>query len=138
MLLDENVVREVLGRYNFTLEELLEVSKHKKPKAEGEFIYLIHHLHPPVKAADMEVVHHCIMFEKKNLKGEQYEQMHVKDGKVFWHALKVKDIEKAPEVVYDHLNNGFKVKIMEIDKEKYAVIYGLVSVEKTKWSDQDK
>jgi hypothetical protein len=40
--------------------------------------------------------------------------------------------------VYDHLNNGFKIKIMEIDKEKRAVIYGLVSVEKTKWSDEDR
>jgi len=40
--------------------------------------------------------------------------------------------------VYDHLNNGFKIKIMELDKENYAVIYGLVNVERTKWSDQDK
>jgi len=121
------------------LEELLELAKkHKVPKAEQEYIYLIHHLHPPEKAADMETVHHCLLHQKKNEKGLNWEQAHVKDGKVFWHALKIKDVEKAPEVVYDHLNNGFKIKIMELDKEKHAVIYGLVSVEKTKWSDQDK
>ena len=121
------------------LEELLErAKKHKVPKAEQDWIYLIHHLHQPKKAEDMETVHHCLLHQKKNEKGLSWEQAHVKDSKVFWHALKIKDIEKAPEVVYDHLNNGFKIKIMELDKENYAVIYGLVNVERTKWSDQDK
>jgi hypothetical protein len=121
------------------LEELLELAKkHKTPKAEQEYIYLIHHLHPPEKAVDMETVHHCLLHQKKNEKGLRWEQMHVKDGKVFWHALKVKDVDKVPETVYDHLNNGFKIKIMEIDKINYAVIYGLVSIKKTKWSDQDR
>ena len=121
------------------LEELLELAKkHKVPKAEQEYIYLIHHLHPPEKAADMETVHHCLLHQKKNEKGLCWEQIHVKDGKVFWHALKVKDVDKAPEVVYDHLNNGFKIKIMEIDKINYAAIYGLVSIKKTKWSAEDR
>lgn len=121
------------------LEELLELAKkHKVPKAEQEYIYLIHHLHPPEKAEDMETVHHCLLHQKKNGKGPKWEQMHVKDGKVFWHALKVKDVDKVPETIYDHLNNGFKIKIMEIDKINYAVIYGLVSIKKTKWSDQDR
>jgi len=52
------------------LEELLErAKKHKVPKAEQEYIYLIHHLHPPEKAADMETVHHCLLHQKKNEKG---------------------------------------------------------------------
>jgi len=126
--------RELLDK----LKELIEESKHKIPKAEQEYIYLIHHLHPPKKAEEIETVHHCIMHEKKGMKGKKYEQKHVKDGKVFWHFLDVKDVEKAPEVVYDHLNNGFKIKVLEIDKINYAIIYGLVSIKKTKWSDQDR
>ncbi len=106
--------------------------------AEQDFIYLIHHIHSPKKAKEMEVLHHCIMHEKKGMKGKKYKQKHVKDGKVFLHVLVVKDAEKAPKVVYDHLNNGFKIKIIEIDKVEYAVIYGLVNVKKTKWSNQDK
>jgi len=121
-----------------TLNALIEANKHKVPKAEQEYVYLIHHLHAPKKAEEIEIVHHCIMHEKKNLKGKKYEQKHVKDAKVFWHALDIKDAEKAPEVVYDHLNNGFKIRIMEIDKVKHAIIYGLVSIKKTKWSDQDR
>jgi len=138
MYIDEEIVKGVLAQYGLTLEQVIGAKKHKVPLAEQEFIYLIHHFHPPKKASDMEEIHHCIMFEKKNMKGEQYEQMHVKDGKVFWHALDIKDIEQAPKAVYDHLNNGFKIKIMEINKKKYAVIHGLVSIKKTKWSDQDK
>jgi hypothetical protein len=138
MLLDENVVREVLGRYNFTLEELLEVSKHKKPKAEQDWIYLTHHMHPPAKASEMETLHHCVMWEKKNEKGDSYEQFHIKEDKVFQHALKVKDVEKSPEVVYDHLNNAFKVKVVEIGKEKYALMTGPVKLSDIKWSDQDR
>jgi len=136
-MLDEKIVKRVLKEYGLTLEQVIG-AKHKTPKAEQEYIYLIHHLHPPKKASDMEEVHHCIMFEKKSMKGEQYKQIHVKDGKVFWHALDIKDVEQAPEAVYDHLNNGFKIKIMEIDNKKYAVIYGLSSIKKTKWSDQDR
>lgn len=138
LVIDEQEVRLFLANYGISLEDVLErAKKHKVPVAEQDFVYLIHHFHPPKKASDMEEVHHCIMFEKKNMKGEQYEQMHVKDSKVFWHALDIKDVEQAPEVVYDHLNNGFKIKIMEINKKSYAVIYGLVNTKKTKWSDQD-
>ena len=39
--------------------------------AEQDWIYLIHHMHQPDKEEDMEILHHCIMFEKKNLKGRK-------------------------------------------------------------------
>lgn len=139
MYIDEEIFKKVLMDYGFTMEDVLNAAKkHKVPVAEQDYVYLIHHLHPPKKASEIEQVHHCIMWEKKNMKGEEYKQKHVKDGKVFWHALDIKKVEEAPEVVYDHLNNGFKVKIMEIDKVKYVVIYGLVNIKKTKWSDMDK
>ena len=116
------------------------VKKNKVPKAEQDWIYLIHHMHQPDNFKDMEILHHCEMFEKKNLKGKQYPQVHVKDGKVIQHALDIPEdkLDKAPDIVYDHLNNGFKIKIVEIDKKKYAIINGLVSVKDTKWSDMDK
>lgn len=138
MYIDEKIVNEVLALHGLSLEQVLGAKKHKKPVAEQDFVYLLHHFHPPKKASEMEEVHHCIMWEKKNMKGAKYKQKHVKDGKVFWHALDIKDVEEAPEAVYDHLNNGFKIKVMEIDKVEYAVIKGLVNVEKTKWSDMDK
>jgi predicted metal-dependent hydrolase len=137
--LDESIIREVLKAHGLTLEDFLVATK-KKPVAEQDWIYLIHHFHQPDKVEDMEILHHCEMYEKKNLKGKVYYQKHVKDGKLIQHVLDIKEekLEEAPEVVYDHLNNGFKVKIMIIDKKKYAVLVGLVNVKKTKWSDMDK
>jgi len=126
-----NLVSESLKSYIF------EKSHHIIPKAEQDWIYLIHHMHSPGKAEDMEEIHHCIMFEKKNEKGKKYNQKHVKDGSVFQHVLDIKDLEKAPEIVYDHLNNGFKVVIQEINKEKYAVIFSPVKLKNIKWSNQD-
>jgi len=120
------------------LEELIEESKHKTPKAEQDWIYLIHHMHPPKKASEMETLHHCWLYSKKKLKGKRYEQIHVKDGEVFQHVLKIDKIENAPEVVYDHLNNNFKIVAKDIGKGKYAVITGPVSLKKTKWSEQDR
>ncbi len=112
----------------------------KKPVAEQDWIYLIHHLHQADDFKDVEIVHHCELYEKKGLKGKKYYQKHVKDKKLIQHVLDIKKnkLDKAPKVVYDHLNNGFKVKILAIEKEKYAVLNGLVNVKKTKWSDQDK
>jgi len=95
-------------------------------------------MHPPEKEGDMEETHHCIMFEEKNEKGKKHEQKHVRDGIVFQHVLGIKDLGKAPKVVYDHLNNGFKVVVREVDGEKYAVIDGPVKLGDIKWSDQDK
>lgn len=112
--------------------------KHKVPVAEQDWIYLSHHMHPPKKAEEMETVHHCVMWAKKNEKGKKWQQKHVKDGKVFQHFLVDKNIDNIPDIVYDHLNNGFKVKTIKIDKKQYKILNGLKSIKKTKWSDQDK
>ncbi len=138
MNLDRKVVEEALACYGFTLEDIIYAKRHKKPLAEQDWVYLIHHMHPPEKEADMETVHHCFLHEKKGQKGKKYTQRHVKDGKVFQHALDIKDIEKAPKLVYCHLNNSYKVAVKEINKKKWAVLTGPVSLKKTKWSDQDK
>ncbi|KKL05559.1 hypothetical protein LCGC14_2604800, partial [marine sediment metagenome] len=99
---------------------------------------LTHHMHPPKKASEMETVHHCIMHEKKSEKGKNWEQKHVKDGKIFQHVLDSDKLDEIPEIVFDHLNNQFKVKVMKINKIEYAVLDGMVSLKKTKWSDQDR
>ncbi len=112
--------------------------KHKVPVAEQDWIYLTHHMHPPEKAEEMETVHHCIMWEKKKEKGKNWEQKHVKDGKIFQHFLNTKNIKEIPDIVYDHLNNEFKVKTLKINKKQYKVLSGLKNIKKTKWSDQDK
>jgi len=135
MFIDTEIVERILNDHGSSLEKLL--GKHKVPKQEQDWIYLIHHLHPPQKASEMETVHHCYLYSQKNLRGKRYEQKHVKEGNLFTHVLDV-DVDKAPEVVYDHLNNGFKISIKEINNEQYAVIDGPVNLSKTKWSDQDK
>jgi hypothetical protein len=138
MDLDKEKIETVLSFYGFSFEDIINAKKHKTPPAEQDWIYLIHHMHPPAKESDMETVHHCFLYSQKNLKGKRFTQKHVKDGKVFQHVLDIKDIDKAPNIVYDHLNNGFKVVKKEIGKKEYAVISGPVSLKKTKWSDQDK
>jgi len=137
MNIDENIVKEVLSKHGFSLGQILGAKKHKTPVAEQDWIYLTHHMHPPKKASEMETLHHCVMWERKNEKGVSWEQMHVKDGNVFQHALVTKDLKEIPSIVYDHLNNQFKTKIVEINKKEYVILYGLKSVKKTKWSDQD-
>ena len=137
MYTDKEKIDNFLAYYGVFLEEISK-SKHKTPVAEQDWIYLTHHMHPPKKASGMETLHHCVMWEKKSEKGKNWEQKHVKDDKVFQHALDAKDPKSVPNIVYDHLNNTFKVKLMEINKVEYAILNGLKTISKTKWSDQDK
>ena len=136
MFIDIEIVERVLNEYGSSLEKLL--GKHKVPIAEQDWIYLTHHMHPPEKASQMETLHHCVMHEKKGEKGKNWEQKHVKDGNIFQHIMDAKDPKEVPSIVYDHLNNQFKVKVVEINKKEYAILNGLKSIQKTKWSDQDK
>lgn len=140
MEIDREVVEKVLARHGFTLEDIINAKKNKKPVAEQDWIYLIHHMHPPEKEEEMETLHHCFLFEKKNMKGKKYTQRHVKDGKVFQHVLDIeeKEMGEAPKTVYCHLNNAYKVRVKEINKKKWPVLTGVVSLQKTKWSDQDR
>lgn len=137
-MLDEKIVDKILKDYGYSLEDLLSGAKHKVPIAEQDWIYLTHHMHPPKKASEMETLHHCVMHEKKGKKGKNWEQKHIKDGDIFQHVMVAKDPKEVPSIVYDHLNNQFKVKIDKIDKKEYAILNGLKSVQKTKWSDQDR
>jgi hypothetical protein len=140
MDLDKEKIEHVLALYGFCFDDIINAKRHKVPVAEQDWIYLIHHMHPPKKESEMETIHHCFLYSQKNLKGKRFTQKHVKENKVFQHVLDIKEneVDKAPDVVYDHLNNGFKIVKREIGKKKYAVISGPVSLKKTKWSEQDK
>ena len=107
------------------------------PNAEKDWVYLIHHFHKPSSPSKMEIPHHCYLFSDKGLKGSKHEQMHVKDGGVYQHVLRSK-IEDSPKVVYDHLNNGFKVVVRNIGGKDYPVIDGPVRLRDIKWSAQDR
>ena len=108
--------------------------------AEQDWVYLIHHMHPPVKEEDMETLHHCFLFEKKGMKGRKFFLRHIKDGKVFQHALNIEEneIDKVPSIVYCHLNNAYKIKTKEINGKKWTLLVGVVNLKKTKWSEQDR
>jgi len=123
---------------NVLIQHGYDIEEARKKLAEQDWIYLIHHMHIPDKESEMEILHHCELFEKKNMKGEEYKQAHKKEGKLFQHILLIDNLDLSPKIVYDHLNNGFKVVIRDINKEKYAVLSGLANIKKTKWSDQDK
>ena len=137
MYIDEEIIEKVLAQHGLSLEQIVGIKKHKKPIAEQDWIYLTHHMHPPKKASEMETLHHCVMWEKKSEKGKSWKQAHVKDGKIFQHALNTNNPDEVPSILFDHLNNQFKVKMVKIKKVKYAILNGLASVKKTKWSDQD-
>ena len=102
-----------------------DIKKDIAKEGEDDWVYLIHHMHPPetknVKN-NMEILHHCPMFEEKDMKGKKYAQMHIKCGKMLLHALDIKIDEKFPTVLYDHLNNEFPIEVMEIEGKKYAII----------------
>lgn len=148
MELDGEKIEKILAEYGFTLEDVITSKKkkqvHKKhvkrPLAEQDWIYLIHHMHPPKREKDMETLHHCQLFEKKGMKGRKFSQRHVKDGKVFQHALDIKESEvgDVPKILYCHLGNEYKIGVKEINKKKWAIFTGMKSLKDTKWSDQDR
>ncbi len=94
------------------------------PEEEEDWIYMIHHMHKPDNPEDMEVLHHCVLWTEKDEKGDSFEIKHIEEGKVLLHVLDT-DISKAPEFVYDHLNNKFPIEIREVEDDEdteHAVI----------------
>jgi len=111
------IVNESLANYLFEAGH-----KHKIPEAEQDWIYMIHHMHKSDDPNDIEFLHHCPMFIEKDEKGKFFKTKHVEEKKVLYHVLDIKDLEKAPTFVFDHLNNKFPIEIEKLGKEEYAVI----------------
>jgi len=94
-----------------------------------EWVYLIHHMHVPKKASDMETLHHCVLFGERNLGGEKYQQYHL------LHAIQVDDTDNPPKVVYDHLNNKFKIIKKIINNKIHYIITKPIKI--IAWSGDD-
>lgn len=97
-----------------------------KTPSKEDWIYLIHHMHQPKENIEIEIIHHCTLFEKKDKKGNKYFQKHIEEGKTIYHVLDVINIDSVPDIVYDHLDAGFKIEKRKINGKKYAIISGLL------------
>ena len=86
---------------------------------EEQKLYFVHHMHH-YQDEDQAIheLHHCPLFTKPNLKGDQYSLEHlIFEGKLY-HIL-----DKKPEnVLYDHANNSYQAKELEFDHEKYYTV----------------
>jgi len=85
---------------------------------EESGLYFVHHMHHyEAKEEAVHEVHHCPLFSKKDMKGEQYSLNHLLlDGKLY-HVLDRKPVG----VLYDHTNRGYKIKEIRINNKKYYV-----------------
>ena len=97
-----------------------------------DWLYLVHHMHPNSKnVLNIEELHHCVLFSEKGMNGDEYEQKHIKNGKKHVHVIDTDNVKSVPKVLYDHINNGFKITKKTIDDEKYAVLTSIVDDEKS-------
>lgn len=130
-----------MNKRNMRFREIA-TKKHSKPLEEQDWVYLLHHIHKPERNQNIEILHHCHFFDKKNMKGKIFYQKHVKDDRVFQHVIDLKKskvkLEDVPDTLYCHLNNAYKIRTKKIAGEKHAVFTGMVNLKKTKWSEQDR
>ena len=84
-------------------------------------------MHQSKENIEIEVIHHCTLFEKKDMKGNEYSQKHIKEDKTICHVLDVIDVDSVPDIVYDHLDAVFKIEKRRINDKKYAIISGLLN-----------
>jgi hypothetical protein len=91
----------------------------KKTDDKYEDLYLLHHMHHFKSGKNIEhELHHCFLFEKKNMKGKKYSIRHRFVGRRLLHC--VTDIFEGK--LYDHRNNQFMVELININDKKLAVI----------------
>lgn len=104
---------------------------HFVPQTEKDWVYLIHHMHP---GKVIETLDHCFLFSDKNEKAKKHSQKHVVVGGQTFHVVS----DDAPDILFDHLNNEFKIVTMELNGKEYRVIKGPVRLKEIKWSAQDR
>jgi hypothetical protein len=88
----------------------------KKPDDELARLYLVHHMHHFGSGKDgvKHETHHCLLFEKKKMKGKEFEIIHKVFGDKVYHCLKNKFIG----TLYDHAGNSFGVSKKLIEKKE--------------------
>lgn len=86
---------------------------------EKQKLYLVHHMHHYLNNDEaLHELHHCSLFSKPDMQGEKYSLEHlISEGKLY-HVL-----NKKPEnVLYDHANNSFEIKEIEINHKNYYIL----------------
>lgn len=86
---------------------------------EEQKLYLVHHMHHyQNKDGVAHELHHCPLFTKPNLEGDQYSLEHLVFEKKLYHIL-----DRKPEGnLYDHANNSYQIKELEFANKKYYTI----------------
>ncbi len=78
----------------------------KKSDDKYEKIYLVHHMHHFGSGNKvMHELHHCFLFEKKNMKGKKYFIIHKTYKNNIYHCIS----EKFEGILFDHANNKFNI-----------------------------
>jgi hypothetical protein len=95
--------------------------KHHLKKADDKFkkLYFIHHMHHFESGKDIEhELHHCFLFEKKNMAGKKYSVIHKAVKNKLFHCIDC-DFEGK---LYDHANNTFEISKKKIDGKRISAI----------------
>lgn len=82
-------------------------------------LYFIHHMHHFKSGKDIEhELHHCFLFEKKNMAGKKYSVVHRTIKNKLFHCLEA-DFEG---ILYDHANNTYMIARKKIDGKRISAI----------------
>jgi hypothetical protein len=90
-------------------------------KADDKFkkLYSIHHMHHFESGKKIEhELHHCFLFERKNMAGRKYSVNHEKVKNKLFHCVD-RDFEGK---LYDHANNAYEIRSRKIDGKRISAI----------------
>lgn len=87
---------------------------------EKQKLYFVHHMHHYQDGDQAQhELHHCPLFTKPNLEGDQYSLEHLVFAEKLYHVLD----RKSENVLYDHANNSYQIKELNFSNKKYYTIY---------------
>lgn len=87
----------------------------KKPDNKYEKVYLIHHMHHFGSTNRIaHELHHCFLFEKKNMKGRKYSVVHETHKGNIYHCVS----RGFEGVLFDHKNNMFNIRKRKIGRRR--------------------
>lgn len=92
-----------------------------RKKIDDEYgkLYLIHHMHHFESGKNIEhELHHCFLFEKKNMGGKKYSIIHKVIKKELFHCIDGSFEGK----LYDHANNAYEMISENINGKRVSII----------------
>ena len=99
--------------------ELKRKFSHKKADDKYEKLYLLHHMHHFQSGKNIEhELHHCFLFEKKNMKGKKYSVYHRIIAKKILHCISGNFEGK----LYDHANNAYGIISENINGKRISIV----------------